>query len=213
MPTIVDRTRAVGSPAYEGFSLRQPPHPCVGPQPCGRPCAGAPRDPTPRAAAAPRRRTRGRSPGEPRGEGRGAAREPARAQTRRASITGIGTRARSRRRFRPSCSRLAACDTTNAGLEGSSKLAKNSPENRPDSLTSFRATNLRCVRQRRSPCKCTRSTESCSAPERIRTSDLRFRRPTLYPAELRAQGRRSMLAASGEGGIRTRDGAFRPILA
>src|SRR3954454_12503716 len=25
-----------------------------------------------------------------------------------------------------------------------------------------------------------------SAPERIRTSDLRFRRPTLYPAELRA---------------------------
>jgi hypothetical protein len=25
------------------------------------------------------------------------------------------------------------------------------------------------------------------APERIRTSDLRFRRPTLYPAELRAQ--------------------------
>jgi hypothetical protein len=28
---------------------------------------------------------------------------------------------------------------------------------------------------------------SCDAPERIRTSDLRFRRPTLYPAELRAQ--------------------------
>ena len=28
-----------------------------------------------------------------------------------------------------------------------------------------------------------------SAPERIRTSDLRFRRPTLYPAELRAQRR------------------------
>jgi hypothetical protein len=27
----------------------------------------------------------------------------------------------------------------------------------------------------------------CDAPERIRTSDLRFRRPTLYPAELRAQ--------------------------
>jgi hypothetical protein len=27
------------------------------------------------------------------------------------------------------------------------------------------------------------------APERIRTSDLRFRRPTLYPAELRAQSR------------------------
>src|SRR4051794_37863728 len=28
------------------------------------------------------------------------------------------------------------------------------------------------------------------APERIRTSDLRFRRPTLYPAELRAQVQR-----------------------
>jgi hypothetical protein len=26
-----------------------------------------------------------------------------------------------------------------------------------------------------------------SAPDRIRTCDLRFRRPTLYPAELRAQ--------------------------
>jgi hypothetical protein len=29
---------------------------------------------------------------------------------------------------------------------------------------------------------------SCSAPERTRTSDLRFRRPTLYPTELRALG-------------------------
>ena len=29
-----------------------------------------------------------------------------------------------------------------------------------------------------------------NAPERIRTSDLRFRRPTLYPAELRAQSRK-----------------------
>jgi hypothetical protein len=28
-----------------------------------------------------------------------------------------------------------------------------------------------------------------SAPDRIRTCDLRFRRPTLYPAELRAQRR------------------------
>src|SRR5687767_6690572 len=35
-----------------------------------------------------------------------------------------------------------------------------------------------------------------SAPERIRTSDLRFRRPTLYPAELRAQGRADSLAAA-----------------
>ena len=28
-----------------------------------------------------------------------------------------------------------------------------------------------------------------SAPDRIRTCDLRFRRPTLYPTELRARGR------------------------
>ena len=33
-----------------------------------------------------------------------------------------------------------------------------------------------------------RDRDSPYAPERIRTSDLRFRRPTLYPAELRAQG-------------------------
>src|SRR3954454_13076000 len=33
-----------------------------------------------------------------------------------------------------------------------------------------------------------------SAPERIRTSDLRFRRPTLYPAELRALERRASVA-------------------
>src|SRR5436309_3163904 len=32
----------------------------------------------------------------------------------------------------------------------------------------------------------------CSAPDRIRTCDLRFRRPTLYPAELRALGRTSV---------------------
>jgi hypothetical protein len=32
-----------------------------------------------------------------------------------------------------------------------------------------------------------------NAPERIRTSDLRFRRPTLYPAELRAQTAQSRL--------------------
>ena len=50
-----------------------------------------------------------------------------------------------------------------------------------------------------------------SAPDRIRTCDLRFRRPTLYPAELRAQTDQS--SESGEGGIRTRDGGFRPILA
>src|SRR4051795_157812 len=39
-----------------------------------------------------------------------------------------------------------------------------------------------------------RSSGPGSAPERIRTSDLRFRRPTLYPAELRAQRRTSVAA-------------------
>jgi hypothetical protein len=68
-----------------------------------------------------------------------------------------------------------------------SKSPKMSPENQPESLTSFRATNRGPERQERSPCKGSRSAESCNAPERIRTSDLRFRRPTLYPAELRAQ--------------------------
>jgi hypothetical protein len=66
---------------------------------------------------------------------------------------------------------------------------KSAPENRPESLTSFRTTNHGSEHPRRSPCKCSRSAETCSAPERIRTSDLRFRRPTLYPAELRAQRR------------------------
>jgi hypothetical protein len=46
-------------------------------------------------------------------------------------------------------------------------------------------------RERRSPCISRVPAASRSfppnAPERIRTSDLRFRRPTLYPAELRAQ--------------------------
>src|SRR3981189_925233 len=36
-----------------------------------------------------------------------------------------------------------------------------------------------------------------NAPERIRTSDLRFRRPTLYPAELRAQSALVYLASPG----------------
>src|SRR5215212_5661389 len=72
-----------------------------------------------------------------------------------------------------------------------------------------------------SSCRCS---PSPSAPDRIRTCDLRFRRPTLYPAELRAQigfrvalaigaprsrcgPRECFPAMSGEGGIRTRDGA------
>ena len=54
---------------------------------------------------------------------------------------------------------------------------KSAPDNRPESLTSFRATNSCDARQERSPCKCVRSTERGSAPERIRTSDLRFRSP------------------------------------
>jgi hypothetical protein len=36
-----------------------------------------------------------------------------------------------------------------------------------------------------------------SAPDRIRTCDLRFRRPTLYPAELRALGLRVARVARG----------------
>jgi hypothetical protein len=66
---------------------------------------------------------------------------------------------------------------------------KSAPENRPESLTSFRTTNHGSEHPRRSPCKCSRSAGTCSAPDRIRTCDLRFRRPTLYPAELRAQRR------------------------
>lgn len=55
---------------------------------------------------------------------------------------------------------------------GRQKVARN----RRESLTSFRATNSRPERRRRSSCKCTRSAESGSTPERIRTSDLRSRR-------------------------------------
>ena len=58
------------------------------------------------------------------------------------------------------------------------KSPKTSPENRPDSPTSFRATNLATSRGKRTTCRYSRSAESCDAPERIRTSDLRFRRPT-----------------------------------
>ena len=37
------------------------------------------------------------------------------------------------------------------------------------------------------PQKCLLYRDFISAPDRIRTCDLRFRRPTLYPTELRAQ--------------------------
>ena len=62
------------------------------------------------------------------------------------------------------------------------------PENRPESLTSFRAANRRRARQEETPCKCERYSESCSAPHRIRTCDLRFRRPMLYLAERASSG-------------------------
>src|ERR1700709_995282 len=42
---------------------------------------------------------------------------------------------------------------------------------------------------------------SSYAPERIRTSDLRFRRPTLYPAELRAQQEPSLATPRGRRGV------------
>jgi hypothetical protein len=41
-----------------------------------------------------------------------------------------------------------------------------------------------------------------SAPDRIRTCDLRFRRPTLYPAELRAQSVESTVEVSRSTGVR-----------
>src|SRR4051794_4984697 len=44
----------------------------------------------------------------------------------------------------------------------------------------------------------------CSAPGEIRTPDLRFRRPTLYPAELRARRRDSSSASTS---LRTRGGS------
>jgi hypothetical protein len=72
-----------------------------------------------------------------------------------------------------------------------SELAKNSPETQPESLTSFRATNHGPVRRMRTTWKCPRSAESCDAPERIRTSDLRFRRPRLKRRISRSSGTRS----------------------
>src|SRR5437879_2368671 len=79
---------------------------------------------------------------------------------------------------------------------------KSAPENRPESLTSFRATNRRLRQLGRSPSKCSQTAERRSAPERIRTSDLRFRRPTLYPAELRAQRRAIVERRFARGGHR-----------
>ena len=50
-----------------------------------------------------------------------------------------------------------------------------------------------------------------SAPERIRTSDLRFRRPTLYPAELRARSlQQRVMVARQRSGRRCGAAAARP---
>jgi hypothetical protein len=68
---------------------------------------------------------------------------------------------------------------------------KSAPENRSESLTSFRTTNHGSEHPRRSPCKCARSAETCSPPERIRTSDLRFRRSTLRVCGIAKLSRRS----------------------
>jgi hypothetical protein len=68
------------------------------------------------------------------------------------------------------------------------ELARNSPESRPESLTGFQATNSRHASQERGSCKCARSAEARSAPERIRTSDLRFRRTRLNRRAARGSG-------------------------
>ena len=74
--------------------------------------------------------------------------------------------------------------------------------------------NARFVTQPTSPAAQGISAPLRDAPGEIRTPDLRFRRPTLYPAELRAQRNQfSCVRTDGEGGIRTRDGAINPILA
>ena len=77
-------------------------------------------------------------------------------------------------------------------------VAKEVARNRPESLTGLRATNCRLARQRRRPCKTPRSSESSSANERIRTSDLRFRRTTLKSGTERSRfdGPRSMVRSA-----------------
>jgi hypothetical protein len=60
------------------------------------------------------------------------------------------------------------------------RAPESAPENRPESLMSFRAANWRRARPKETPCKCARSSEPGSAPDRIRTCDLRFRRSMLY---------------------------------
>jgi hypothetical protein len=74
--------------------------------------------------------------------------------------------------------RLTTREARGDPREAPNTSPKKSPENRPEALTSFRAANSGCERQERSPCKCSQTAERRSAPERIRTSGLRFRRPT-----------------------------------
>src|ERR1700761_1019417 len=57
----------------------------------------------------------------------------------------------------------------------------------------------------------------CDAPGEIRTPDLRFRRPTLYPAELRARGRQVVARADlpdvrVRGSCKTERAGFEPAI-
>jgi hypothetical protein len=72
-------------------------------------------------------------------------------------------------------------------------IARKAPERR----SRARPTIWLCARQNSAP----RGT-SRSAPDWIRTSDLRFRRPTLYPAELRAHALRVATPRGREQGLR-----------
>ena len=74
---------------------------------------------------------------------------------RSARLRGSGGATRSPTRRDPLRSSRAA-NAVGAGHQHL-ELAKNSPETRSESLTSFRATNSSRARQERSPCKCTRS--------------------------------------------------------
>lgn len=72
----------------------------------------------------------------------------------------------------------------------------NTPESRgvpAPRVVADRNESRESARKRKNPrgrCKCSnRGGGSSSAPDRIRTCDLRLRRPTLYPAELRARAR------------------------
>ena len=87
---------------------------------------------------------------------------------------------RRKRRFQPE---------TGTGLAAFPVVRKQSTRvrrSRPESSAARHDPNVR--RQ-------TRAKSRRSAPDRIRTCDLRFRRPTLYPTELRARGASSVAVA------------------